>query len=50
MERHVIMSSEFIEASPAAHRANAVSLGRFALRGVAKAKELFTWDPDVAGG
>ncbi|PDT80667.1 adenylate/guanylate cyclase domain-containing protein [Sinorhizobium sp. BJ1] len=50
VERHVIMSSEFIEASPAAHRANAVSLGRFALRGVARAKELFTWDPDIEGG
>ncbi|TCN24232.1 adenylate/guanylate cyclase domain-containing protein [Sinorhizobium americanum] len=50
VERHLIMSSEFIEASPAAHRANAVSLGRFALRGVTRAKELFTWDPDTAGG
>ncbi|AFL53850.1 adenylate cyclase [Sinorhizobium fredii] len=50
VERHVIMSSEFIEASPAAHRADAVSLGRFALRGVARAKELFTWDPDIEGG
>ena len=50
VERHVIMSSEFIAASPAAHRAHAVSLGRFALRGVARAKELFTWDPEIAGG
>ncbi|AWI58861.1 hypothetical protein AB395_00003219 [Sinorhizobium fredii CCBAU 45436] len=50
VERHVIMSSEFVEASPAAHRANAVSLGRFALRGVARAKELFTWDPEIQPG
>jgi adenylate cyclase len=50
VERHVIMSSEFVEAAPAAHRANAVSLGRFALRGVARAKELFTWDPEITGG
>ncbi|RVN46380.1 adenylate/guanylate cyclase domain-containing protein, partial [Sinorhizobium meliloti] len=44
------MSSEFIAACPVEHRANAVSLGRFALRGIAKAKELFTWDPEIAGG
>ncbi|WP_049225304.1 adenylate/guanylate cyclase domain-containing protein [Sinorhizobium meliloti] len=50
VERHVIMSSEFIAACPVEHRANAVSLGRFALRGIAKAKELFTWDPEIAGG
>ncbi|WEX77047.1 adenylate/guanylate cyclase domain-containing protein [Sinorhizobium numidicum] len=47
VERHVIMSSEFAQACPPAHRADMVSLGRFALRGIAKAKELFTWDPEV---
>jgi adenylate cyclase len=50
VERQVIMSSEFIEACPPAHRANAVSLGRFALRGIARAKELFTWDPEIPAG
>ncbi|ASY64308.1 Adenylate cyclase [Sinorhizobium sojae CCBAU 05684] len=50
VERQVIMSSEFIAACPPVHRANAVSLGRFALRGIARAKELFTWDPETTGG
>lgn len=48
VERQLIMSSEFITACPPAHRANAVSLGRFALRGIGRAKELFTWDPGIA--
>ncbi|MCA1441377.1 adenylate/guanylate cyclase domain-containing protein [Ensifer sp. IC4062] len=48
VERHVIMSSEFVEACPPVLRADAVSLGRFALRGIARAKELFTWDPEIA--
>lgn len=47
VERHMIMSSDFVEACPPEHQANAVSLGRFALRGIAKAKELFTWDPEL---
>ncbi|MDK1386190.1 adenylate/guanylate cyclase domain-containing protein [Sinorhizobium sp. 8-89] len=50
VERHVIMSSEFVEACPPALRADAVSLGRFALRGIARARELFTWDPEIAAG
>ncbi|MCA1491966.1 adenylate/guanylate cyclase domain-containing protein [Sinorhizobium alkalisoli] len=50
VERQVIMSSEFIAACPPLHRANTVSLGRFALRGIARAKELFTWDPEIAAG
>ncbi|THK33940.1 adenylate/guanylate cyclase domain-containing protein [Ensifer sp. MPMI2T] len=48
VERHVIMSSEFVAACPPVLRADAVSLGRFALRGIARAKELFTWDPEIA--
>lgn len=50
VERQVIMSSEFVEACPPIHRANAVSLGRFALRGITRAKELFTWAPEIAAG
>lgn len=47
VERHMIMSSDFVEACPPEHRTHAVSLGRFALRGIARAKELFTWDPEL---
>ena len=47
VERHMIMSSDFVEACPPEHQVHAVSLGRFALRGIARAKELFTWDPEL---
>ena len=47
VERHMIMSSDFVEACPPDERVHAVSLGRFALRGIARAKELFTWDPEL---
>ncbi|HEV7321287.1 MAG TPA: adenylate/guanylate cyclase domain-containing protein [Ensifer sp.] len=47
VERHMIMSSDFVEACPPEEQAHAVSLGRFALRGIARAKELFTWDPEL---
>lgn len=40
------MSRDFLEACPTGQRADLVSLGRFALRGVGKATELFTLDPE----
>jgi adenylate cyclase len=45
VDRPVLISSNFADALPAAERANLVSVGRFALRGVGHAKELFTLDP-----
>ena len=47
IDRSVIVSSEFAAASPQAERANLVSLGRYALRGVGRAEELFTLDPGL---
>ena len=45
VDRQVLISSNFAEALPAGERSNLVSVGRFALRGVGHAKELFTLDP-----
>ena len=44
VDRSVILSSDFVAACPAERRGDLVSLGRFALKGVQKAKELFTLD------
>lgn len=44
-DRPVLMSSAFAAALPPAERARIVSVGRFALRGVGRAQELFTIDP-----
>jgi adenylate cyclase len=44
-ERDVLMSSAFRAAAAAADRARLVSVGRYALRGVERAQELFTLDP-----
>lgn len=41
-ERGVLMSSEFMEATPAELRGRIVSVGRYALRGFEDAEELFT--------
>ncbi len=46
VDRDILMSRDFLEACPAEQRADLVSLGRFALRGVGKATELFTLDPE----
>jgi adenylate cyclase len=46
VDRHMVMSSDFAEAAPAGERESFVSVGRFALRGVGRAKELFTIDPE----
>jgi len=47
VDRHVVLSSAFADMTPAVERANLVSLGRYALRGVGRAQELFTLDPGV---
>lgn len=52
VDRDVLASADFVAALPAAESARFVSVGRFALRGVRRAQELFTLDPDrpSAGG
>lgn len=47
VDRHLVVSSEFAEQAPQAQRERLVSLGRYALRGVGRAQELFTLDPGV---
>ena len=47
VDRPVLVSSALAEALPAAERARLVSVGRFALRGVGRAQELFTVDPGL---
>jgi adenylate cyclase len=47
VDRDVVLSSEFVAATPEAERANLVSLGRYALRGVGRPEELFTIDPEA---
>ncbi|WP_119679553.1 adenylate/guanylate cyclase domain-containing protein [Indioceanicola profundi] len=43
-DREVLVSSEFAAATPEPERRHLVSVGRYALRGVARAQELFTLD------
>ncbi len=45
VDRGIVVSSDFVAAAPAEERAMLVSVGRFALRGVGRAQELFTLDP-----
>jgi adenylate cyclase len=45
VDRHVVMSSDFAAATPQPERDTLVSVGRYALRGVGRAQELFTIDP-----
>ena len=45
IDRSVVLSSAFAAATPAPERSNLVSVGRYALRGVGRAEELFTLDP-----
>jgi adenylate cyclase len=47
VDRPLLISSNFAEALPAEERAHLVSVGRFALRGVGQAKQLFTLDPAI---
>lgn len=48
VDRSVLMSAEFAGAAPEDERAGLVSVGRYALRGVSRAQELFTRDPGAA--
>jgi adenylate cyclase len=45
VDRSVVLSSSFAAATPVPERADLVSVGRYALRGVGRAQELFTLDP-----
>ena len=47
VDRDVLLSSAFAAAPPADERARLVSVGRYALRGVGRAQELFTLDPQT---
>ncbi|MCW5733424.1 MAG: adenylate/guanylate cyclase domain-containing protein [Enhydrobacter sp.] len=47
VDRPLLISSEFAGTLPDAARATLVSVGRFALRGVGRAKELLTLDPAI---
>jgi adenylate cyclase len=47
VDREVLLSSDFVAAAGERERARFVSVGRFALRGVGHARELFTLDPDL---
>ena len=46
-ERSLLVSPAFAAALPATERDKLVSVGRYALRGVGRAQELFTLDPAV---
>ena len=45
VDRAVVLSSSFAAATPEPERGTLVSVGRYALRGVGRAQELFTLDP-----
>ena len=47
IERDILLSSAFAAAAPPGDRARLVSVGRYALRGVGRAQELFTLDPET---
>ncbi len=48
VDRDTVMSRDFVSTSPVEMQALMVSLGRYALRGFARAHELFTIDPELA--
>jgi adenylate cyclase len=48
-EREVLLSSAFVAASSEEDRLRFVSVGRYALRGVGRAQELFTLHPEAMG-
>jgi adenylate cyclase len=47
VDRPLLISSSFADALPAHDRGQLVSVGRFALRGVGRAQDLFTLDPGL---
>lgn len=48
VDRELLVSTEFYDGLDAAGRNYLVSTGRYALRGIGRARDLFTLDPDVA--
>jgi adenylate cyclase len=50
VDRAVVLSSAFAAATPEPERSTLVSVGRYALRGVGRAQELFTLDPGLVSG
>jgi adenylate cyclase len=48
VDRPLLISSAFAAALPEKERSHLVSVGRFALRGVGRAQDLFTLDPEIA--
>jgi adenylate cyclase len=46
VDRHVLLSSSFVETLPHEERSRFVSVGRYALRGSNRPQELFTLDPE----
>ncbi|WP_442581548.1 adenylate/guanylate cyclase domain-containing protein [Mesorhizobium sp. ASY16-5R] len=49
-DRNVLFSTAFREALPNDERGKLVCVGRYALRGVGRAQELFTLDPELVAG
>jgi adenylate cyclase len=47
VDRGVVISADFAAATPEPERSTLVSVGRYALRGVGRAQELFTLDPGM---
>jgi adenylate cyclase len=47
VDRPLLISSTFASALPDSERRPLVSVGRFALRGVGRAQELYTLDPEI---
>ena len=47
IDRDLLVSSAFIEAAKPPFRSRFVSVGRYALRGVGRAQELYTLDPEL---
>jgi adenylate cyclase len=50
VDRDILLSSDFREATPEPERSRLVSVGRFALRGVSRAQDLYTIDPELVRG
>jgi adenylate cyclase len=46
-DRNVLLSSDFVAATPEPECSRLVSIGRFALRGVSRAQDLYTIDPEL---
>jgi adenylate cyclase len=47
VDRSILLSSDFAAATPEPERSRLVSVGRFALRGVSRAQDLYTIDPEL---